>query len=110
MSLLWEASLKILDLFSQTNRGCDTWEVETDVDNYTIGDSTKQRIIDDTKAQEVSQLRMEIGILTKQQKTMIYEKVNIVGAQGESPTLYDSNIEEQAKYLYRELASFCAKG
>lgn len=37
---------------------------------------------------------------------MNVEKVNVVGAQGKSPKLYDSNIKKEVKYLDRKIAGF----
>lgn len=64
------------------------------VSTYVISASSEQRIVDNIVVKEAAQLRMEIGLLTRQFKTLNSEKVNAVGEQGKSPKIYDSNIEE----------------
>lgn len=44
--------------------------------------------------------------MTKQFATIIFEKVNVTEVQGKDPNIYDSNIEEQEKYIDRELEGF----
>lgn len=38
------------------------------------------------------------------------ENVNVVGVQGKAPRLHNSNVEEEAKYLEKDLACFWAMG
>lgn len=56
-------------------------------------------------AQEISYLSTEVGILTKRFSTMNSKKVNTVGTQGKASRLYNLDMNEEAKYLDRELVS-----
>lgn len=47
----------------------------------------------------MSQLRTDIGLLTKKFTTTRVDKVNIVGTQGKASMYEDSYFEEEAKYL-----------
>ena len=77
---------------------------------YAIGASAAQWALDESVAQEVAQLRTEIGLLAKQIAARDAKKVHAVGAQGKSARHDDSESDEEAKYLDREVAGFQAKG
>lgn len=63
-------SIRILDYLSLTNRGLHTQEAEIGTETYAIGASNEHRVIDNTVGQEVVQLRIEVGLLTKKFITM----------------------------------------
>lgn len=65
---------------------------------------------DNFVAQEIVQLITDIGLLTKQFAIVNSENVNIVGSQGAAYRPYESDLEEEAKYIDCELASFRFKG
>lgn len=49
--------------------------------------------------QEVAHLRTEVGLFTKMFTMMNSKKVNKVGSQGKASISYDSDLEENTKYL-----------
>lgn len=57
-------------------------------------------------AQEFAQLTIKVGLLIKQFIIMNSEKVNEVGTQGRASKSYDSYVEEEDKFIDRELVSF----
>lgn len=60
-------------------------------------------------AQEVSQLRKESGLLTRQFAIMNLEKVNVVVTKCKYTNLYDAYIEVEEKYQDREMENFYSK-
>lgn len=110
MCLHWEIALEVLDQISLTNQGWHTQEAERRTGIYAIRASNKNRVSDDTVAQEVSQLWTEVGLLTKQFRKMNFEKVNAVGSQCNASKYYESYLKEESKYLDYNLAGLLAKG
>lgn len=70
MILCWKLAEKVLDQVSNTNRGWHNREVDRGAGTYAIGDSSKQSDLNDTISQKVTQMRIEIGLLTNQFTTM----------------------------------------
>lgn len=66
--------------------------------------------MDEIIAQEVSQLRIKICLLTKQSTIIGEEKVNVVGTRGKTSRNKKSNFDEEAKYLDRKMVCFQEKG
>lgn len=53
---------------------------------------------------------LDIQLLTKHFSMMSFEYVNIIRSQCKSSRSYDSNLEEEARFLDWELEGFPAKG
>lgn len=51
-------------------------------------------------------LRTNLEILSKQFVVVCSENMNIVGAEGSTSKAYELKLEEEAKYLDRQLAGF----
>ena len=85
MILRWEQASDILDCITKTNRGWHTREADRPAETYSIGVSVKQKMLDDTVAQEVAQLRTEIELLAKKIMAGGTKKINVVGAQSKAP-------------------------
>lgn len=75
-----------------------TWKADRGAGTYAIWSASDYRIGDDLVALEVVQLRIEIGLLTKEFVMMNSKKVNSVGEQGSASKSCESNMDEEAKY------------
>ncbi|KAF3653224.1 hypothetical protein FXO38_15745 [Capsicum annuum] len=88
---LWRKNIRIEDLGFLigfiTPIEVGTWDVDVPVGSYVIGGSVV--------AQEVAQLRTEIGLLTKQFVVIGAEKVNAVRSQGKAPRHDELDSEEK---------------
>lgn len=110
MRLCQEVTLDILDQISITNREWHTQDSQRGVGTYVIRSSTDHRLVDHNMEQELVQLITEIGLLTQQFTIMNSKKVNAEGALYATFRVYESNLEEEAKYLDREQAGFQVHG
>lgn len=68
-----------MDLISLTNQGCKTREAKRSFGTYTIGVANDQRMARDFIAQEITLLRTDIDVFSKQFVIINYEKLNAVG-------------------------------
>lgn len=66
----------------------------------------KVETLDELVAQEVTHLRIEIGLLSKQFSVASIKRVNANGFKGKKPRHDESDTKEKAKYLDREVVSF----
>lgn len=110
MRLRWEAAQEMLDDIAVTNRGWHTRDSERSGGTYAIGASNAHGAANDMVAQEVAQLRTNIGLLTKQFASMSAEKVKVVATQGTTSKPFEIESEEEANFLNRRLADFRAQG
>lgn len=72
---------------------------------FVISASSEQRLLDEIVVQEVTQLRLGIGVLTKYFVAFQVKEVNVMGSQGRSHRSYYSDYDEEVKYLDKEVSN-----